>query len=101
MQLELIFNITPSEDGYTATLDVPAQGASGIELDSVILQDDTVTIRSAKMQMTYTGKITGDSIEGTYKQRVQEYPLKLNKTVKKKPGNTAHSRNPNFNFTLN
>ena len=89
MQLELIFNITPSEDGYTATLDVPAQGASGIELDSVILQDDTVTIRSAKMQMTYTGKITGDSIEGTYKQRGQEYPLKLNKTVKKKPGNTA------------
>ncbi|MCL6217191.1 S9 family peptidase [Zunongwangia pacifica] len=89
MQLELIFNITPSQDGYTATLDVPAQGASGIELDSVILQDDTVTIRSAKMQMTYTGKITGDSIEGTYEQMGQEYPLKLNKTVKKKPGNTS------------
>jgi len=89
MQLELIFNITPSQDGYTATLDVPAQGASGIELDSLILQDDTVTIRSAKMQMTYTGKITGDSIEGTYEQMGQEYPLKLNKTVKKKPGNTS------------
>ncbi|MDN3595823.1 S9 family peptidase [Zunongwangia endophytica] len=89
MQLELIFNIFPSEDGYTGTLDVPAQGASGIELDSVILQDDTLTIKSAKMKMTYTGKLTGESIEGTYEQMGQEYPLKLKKTLKTKPGNTS------------
>ena len=87
-QMELIFNISPSEDGYTGTLDVPVQGASGIELDSVILQDQTVTIKSAKLQMTYTGTLNGESIDGTYKQAGQEFPLNLKKTVKKQPGNT-------------
>ncbi|WP_347373710.1 S9 family peptidase [Aequorivita sp. Q41] len=89
MQMELIYNISTSEDGLKATLDVPAQGATGIELDSVILQDDQVTITSAKMKMTYTGSLSGDSIEGTYEQMGQKYPLTLKKTVKTKPGNTA------------
>ncbi len=89
MQIELIYNISTSEDGLKATLDVPAQGATGIELDSVILQDDQVTITSAKMKMTYTGSLSGDSIEGTYEQMGQKYPLTLKKTVKTKPGNTA------------
>ncbi|CAL68155.1 alpha/beta hydrolase family protein [Christiangramia forsetii] len=87
-QMELIFNISPSEDGYEATLDVPAQGASGIELDSVVLQDNRVSISSAKLQMTYTGTLSNESIEGTYKQAGKEFPLNLNKTVKKQPGNT-------------
>lgn len=87
-QMELIFNISPSEDGYKATLDVPAQGASGIELDSVILQENIITINSAKMQMVYSGTLNGETIEGTYKQAGQEFPLNLKKTLKKKPGNT-------------
>ncbi|WP_026451219.1 S9 family peptidase [Aequorivita capsosiphonis] len=88
MQMELIINITPTEDGYTATLDVPMQGASGIELDSVVLQDKTVTITSAKMGLTYTGSVSGETIEGTYEQMGQKYPLNLKKTIKTKPGNT-------------
>ena len=86
--MELIFNISPAGDGYEATLDVPAQGASGIELDSVILQEETVTITSAKLKMTYTGTLSENGIDGTYEQMGQEYPLILTKTVKKKPGNT-------------
>src|SRR5690554_4187755 len=68
MQMELIFNISPADNGYSATLDVPMQGASGIELDSVVLQDNNVTITSAKMGLTYTGTVSGESIEGTYEQ---------------------------------
>lgn len=89
MQMELIYNITPTADGYSATLDVPAQGASGIELDSVLLQDKNITITSAKMGMTYTGTISGETIVGTYEQMGQKYPLTLKKTIKTKPGNTA------------
>lgn len=87
MELELTYNITKTEDGYAATLDVPAQGASGIELDSVVLDDDKITITSAKMQMTFTGTVTADGIDGTYEQMGQQYPLSLKKTVKKLPGN--------------
>ncbi|SRX52727.1 S9 family peptidase [Aequorivita sp. CIP111184] len=89
MQMELIYNITQTADGLTATLDVPVQGASGIELDSVILQDKEVTIKSAKMKMTFTGTLSGNNIEGTYEQMGQEYPLTLKKTLKTKPGNTS------------
>lgn len=88
MQLELIFNITPTDNGYSATLDVPMQGASGIELDSIILQDKNITITSAKMQLTYIGTVSGENIEGTYEQMGQKYPLNLKKTIKTKPGNT-------------
>lgn len=89
MQMELIFNITPTDVGYNATLDVPAQGASDIELDSVVLQDNNVTITSAKMGLTYIGTVSGETIEGTYEQMGQKYPLNLKKTIKTKPGNTA------------
>ena len=88
MQLELIINFTPSEESYTATLDVPAQGASDIPLDSVVLQDNQVTITSAKMQLTYTGTVSGETIDGTYEQMGQKYPLMLKKTIKTRPGNT-------------
>ena len=88
MQLELTYNITKTVDGYAATLDVPAQGASGIELDSVVLEGDEVSIQSAKMQMSFVGKLAKDSIVGTYEQMGQQYPLSLKKTVKKLPGNT-------------
>lgn len=89
MQMELIFNISPKDDGHRATLDVPMQGANGIELDSVVLQDENVTITSAKMGLTYTGAVSGETIEGTFEQMGQKYPLTLKKTVKTKPGNTA------------
>jgi len=87
MELELTYNLAETANGYAATLDVPAQGASGIELDSVVLEGDKITIKSAKMQMTYSGTLSGDRIEGTYEQMGQQYPLSLTKTVKTLPGN--------------
>lgn len=89
VKMEIIYNISNTEEGLKATLDVPAQGATGIELDSVILQDNQVTITSAKMKMTYIGTLKGDGIEGTYEQMGQKYPLNLKKTIKNKPGNPA------------
>lgn len=86
MELELIYNIVKTESGYAATLDVPAQGASGIEMDSVVLEGDEITIKSAKMQMSFVGKLTEDGIVGTYEQVGQQHPLSLKKTVKKLPG---------------
>lgn len=87
MQLDIIINFTPSENGYSATLDVPAQGASDIPLDSVVLQENKVTVSSAKMQLSYSGTISGDTIEGTYEQMGQKLPLTLKKTEKTIPGN--------------
>jgi len=88
-QMELIFNISSTNDEYKATLDVPAQGATGIELDSVNLQHNQLTISSVKLKMTYKGTLSEDGIKGTYEQMGEQYPLHLKKTIKKKPGNTT------------
>ncbi|WP_034893523.1 alpha/beta hydrolase family protein [Gillisia sp. Hel_I_29] len=88
-QIELIFNISSTNDEYKATLDVPAQGATGIELDSVNLQNNQLTISSVKLKMTYKGTLSEDGINGTYEQMGEQYPLHLKKTIKKKPGNTT------------
>lgn len=71
-----------------AVKQVLAQGASGIELDSVVLQNNRVNISSAKLQMTYTGTLSDKSIEGTYEPMGKQYPLNLIKILKTKPGNT-------------
>ena len=48
-----------------------------------------MTINSAKLKVTYTGPLGNGTTNGIYNQMGKEYPLKLEKTVKKKPGNTA------------
>ena len=47
LQLELAFDIAPAENGYSATLDVPAQSAFDIPVDETIFQDN-------RLQMTMT-----------------------------------------------
>lgn len=88
-ELEMTFNILKDGEALSATLDVPAQGAVGIELDNVTLAENVVTILSAKLQLKYEGTLNGDEITGTYNQAGQSFPLNLKKTVKTKPGNTA------------
>ncbi|MFT5078309.1 prolyl oligopeptidase family serine peptidase [Patiriisocius sp. Uisw_047] len=89
MEMELIFNLSNTPEGLTATLDVPMQGASGIEMDSAILENETLTITSANMKMLYVGTVDGEAVTGIYQQMGQEYPLNLIKTIKTKPGNIA------------
>lgn len=87
MQLELIYNFTTTADGLTATLDVPAQGATGIPMDTAVLDGTQLSITSAKMKMSYLGTFEKNTIKGTYTQMGQEYPLDLKATIKTKPGN--------------
>ncbi|MFV8280885.1 alpha/beta hydrolase family protein [Christiangramia marina] len=53
------------------------------------MQNETLTINSGKLQMTHTGTVIGENMEGNYKQAEQERALKLHKIVKEKPGNTT------------
>ncbi len=87
MELELIFNFRTSEDKLTATMDVPLQGASGIEMDSATQIDNRISITSAKLKMEYIGTLINNKITGTYTQLGTDYPLDLMKTEKIIPGN--------------
>ena len=89
VNLELIFHITENDGVYSATMDVPMQGASGIGVEKVTVDGNELTLSSAMLQMTFKGKIAGETIEGNFEQMGMSLPLVLSKFESKLPGNTA------------
>lgn len=87
VELELVFHITEEGGTYAATLDVPMQGAAGIPVEKTEVDGNTLTLDMAALQATYEGTLNAESIEGTFKQMGQEFPLTLNKFESKLPGN--------------
>ncbi len=80
-QLELIYHIEVGEDGsLTGSMDVPAQGASGIPLTSVLYEDRTLTLEfPVPGGGSYEGTLNaaGDGLTGTFTQGGQSFPLDL------------------------
>ena len=89
MEMELIFHITETDGAYSATLDVPLQGAAGINIETVAFDGDQVTISSAMLQASYKGTLAGETIEGTFEQAGMSFPLNLEKFESKLPGDTS------------
>lgn len=89
VDLELIFHLTPEEDGLSGTMDVPMQGASGIAVDQVELSENSVTLKVSAAGIAYNGNLQGDSIVGTYEQAGMSLPLTLKRFESKLPGNPA------------
>ncbi|MDI9604375.1 MAG: S9 family peptidase [Bacteroidota bacterium] len=87
VELELVFHITEEGGNYATTLDVPMQGAAGIPVEKTEVDGNTLTLNMAALQATYEGTLNAESIEGTFKQMGQEFPLTLNKFESKLPGN--------------
>ncbi len=77
-ELELYFNISKKENNYSATLDVPKQGARGIPVTAIQFQDSTLDISVGALGMTYAGILQNDSlIKGEFKQMGTLLPLDL------------------------
>jgi hypothetical protein len=80
--LKVIFNISAKTDGsFTATLDVPDQGASKIPVNEVILTDRTLILKVETIRGVYRGTLRTDVqvIEGKWEQRGHTFPLTLKK----------------------
>ncbi|MDR2496468.1 MAG: alpha/beta fold hydrolase [Tannerellaceae bacterium] len=83
IQLRLVFHITATSNGYSATMDSPDQGAKGIPVTSVTLQDKALKISITNAGIEYEGSWNGtDSITGTFKQSGLTFPLDLSRTDK-------------------
>jgi hypothetical protein len=79
-QLHVDFHIVAAEDGYTATMDSPDQGAYGIPVTSVTFKDQEVKITMPEIDLVYTGKLTeenNDLIDGTLVQMGQTFEMDL------------------------
>lgn len=89
MEIPLVFHLDREGEAYTATMDSPSQGATGIPVDEATLQDGTLTLVVKAAGIQYSGTLEGETLSGTFTQSGMEIPLMLERTGVTIPGNPA------------
>lgn len=79
MKLPLIFHIKKEGEKLISTLDSPKQGATNIPVNTTSYSADQLTLELPALGISYSGKVTNESINGTFKQGGMELPLILSK----------------------
>lgn len=79
--LRIVVHIQEKTNGYTATLDSPDQGATGIRFSSVLLNGDSIHLELPVANARYSGTLTSDTtIRGQWIQGTS-FPLDLEKAT--------------------
>ena len=81
MQLRLVFHIEQSEEGYTATMDSPDQGATGIPVNKIEFNDSNLRIEITAIGMHYDAVWSEGIFTGTFHQSGYEFPLDLKRDL--------------------
>lgn len=82
-KLIVIFHIEGESGNYSGTLDIPQQGANGLQLKKVELIRDSVSIafKAGQVAGEFNGLLEQDTlITGTYTQGVSSLPFRVSKT---------------------
>lgn len=96
--MEMAFNIKAAENGYSATLDVPAQGAYDVPVDKTVFQDNHLQLTLSAMGANYSGTLKGEAIEGEFTQHGMAFPLNLARGEKETPKARPQDPQPPFNY---
>lgn len=81
-QLRLVFTITKTDTGISATMDSPDQGAKGIPTTTTTFENSILRITIANAKIEYEGTLGNDNIiVGTFKQGGQSFPMNLSKEL--------------------
>ncbi len=102
-KLTVIFNIKKIEETYSATMDSPDQGATGIPIDTVIVNNNILTLNASALKMDYTGNVNSSftEIEGTFTQLGNKIPLNLTrKEIEKKEKIRSQTPEPPFPYNV-
>ena len=78
--LRVVFNITKEGDTYSATMDSQDQGAMGLPVTSVTLEDNRVRMSISIPQAPpaeYIGELSENTITGNFRQMGMSFPLNL------------------------
>lgn len=88
-KLPLVFNFSNDESGHAlCTLDSPLQGVKDLATDVAFCDADSVSIQIKSIGASFTGKITGNVIAGTFAQSGLSFPLTLT------PEQSVYDRRP-------
>ncbi len=78
-KLRLVVHITKTATGYTATMDSPDQGASGIPVATTTFESNKLSLAIPAGRITYDGELKDNQIMGTFKQNGMEFPMNLSR----------------------
>ena len=85
-ELRLVFHITQTDDGYTATWDSPDQNLTGMHVTTITFDGSKLSMAISDVYILYEGEYKTDSIVGTFKQAAVSFPLTLKRApVEVKP----------------
>ena len=80
-QIELVFNVAATDDGYSSTLDVPVQNLKDHPMASTTFDGTNLRIEFAEVGGVYEGELQEDgTIAGTWVQTAAPNPQPLNLT---------------------
>lgn len=80
VELGLIFNLEKNGGDWTATMDSPNQGAKGIPVKEVRIEEDSIFLAIPDISFAYKGmKINDAQINGSFEQYGKSYDLNLSK----------------------
>jgi hypothetical protein len=96
MKLRMVFHITNTADGLTATSDSPDQNAAGIPVTAVTRNGSSLKLEMKQLDGMFDGKIAADltSIDGTWSQRGNTWPLVLKRVKDKAELERRRPQNP-------
>ncbi len=78
-KLKVIFDIKKSDSTYAGTITSPDQNPQPINVDSVTLKEDSVSVQVNQLFVNFAGKMSkdGNEITGDFKQGPMSVPLTL------------------------
>ncbi|ESU22771.1 hypothetical protein FEDK69T_20320 [Flavobacterium enshiense DK69] len=80
MQLRISFNITKTENGYSATMDSPDQNSKGMPMSAATFENSVLKVVLASHKIEYTGTLKkNNTISGIFKQGPNSLPLNLSR----------------------
>jgi hypothetical protein len=85
-ELTIIIRFELGKDGkFGGFMDVPEQGAIGLPVTDVELEENQLRCKIPAGQIDYTGKLSANGINGTFRQAGTDYKLDLSKGKYKAP----------------
>ena len=100
MKLEMAFNITAIENGFSATLDVPAQGAFDFPVDETTFKDGHLQLTMSSMDASYSGTPKDGVIEGEFTQHGMTFTLNLARAEREQKKNRPQDPQPPFKYQI-
>ncbi len=94
MKLRIGLNVKSQDGKLSATLDSPDQGAFGLALDSITVDENRIRFSMQSLGLSYEGVLGTGRIEGTFTQAGQKLPLAFERGKPKAPARPQYPALP-------